>query len=107
MVTEGSVVPLWTYTESAITFSFDLTSITKVMQDTNSLVIEGLGIMKIAGDPVIYDDTPGTWTHTTNKDGTALSFSASGTALPDGGSTISLMGLGLLGFGAGRKFLKR
>ncbi len=95
--------PLWTVGG----FTFDLTSSTVVLQNSRFLVIEGVGILSGNG----FDATVGTWAFTSQQsDGSnrdSFSFSANTTAapgqVPDGGSTVALLGAALLGVAALRR----
>jgi hypothetical protein len=51
------VVPLWSFTVGATSYSFDASSETIVYQDGNFLDIQGNGIAHITG----FSDTAGTW----------------------------------------------
>jgi hypothetical protein len=76
-------------------FTFDLASSTVVLQNADFLIISGTGTLSGNG----FDPTEGTWNFTSQSpsaDG-VFSFSASGdfNGVPDGGSTVALLGLGL------------
>jgi hypothetical protein len=89
---DSGVTPLWSFTLSGITYSFDATTVS-VQTTPNSIIAQGNGIASITGK----DDTAGSWIITANGiGGAALTFSAS-TAVPDGGMTAMLVGLGLVG----------
>jgi hypothetical protein len=77
-------------------FSFDLTNSWISSFSATSIGVTGIGILNAPG----YDATPGTWSFTTQAPGNAggmFSFSASGSAVPDGGATALLLGVGLVG----------
>ncbi len=100
------VTPLWTVGG----FSFNLTSSTIVLQSSTFLAISGTGILT---GPAGFDPTPGLWAFTSQQAGggsqQSFSFSANTTAVgvPDGGSTVALLGAGLIGVVAlRRKFAK-
>ena len=98
---------LWTFTVGPDTYSFTLDSISVDLQNSQTLVLTGTGTASITG----FDDTAGTWSITANSDGQSLSFS-SGAAVsprvPDGGTSIALLGLSLLGIaGIRRKLAKK
>lgn len=100
----ASIIPLWTFTDAGagITYDFSATSVVKVTHTKTLLAFEGSGIALITG----LDPTPGVWNITANSAGSALTFSSSA-AVPDGGATALLLGLGLLGVGlAARRFKK-
>lgn len=89
-------------------FSFDLTS------STSSYDSAGLGFLQASGYGKIkkagYEDTNGIWSFSTQNpgDGSKFTFSASGATVPDGGATVALLGVSLLGLhGLRRKFSKR
>ena len=87
-----SVSPLWTVVNLGITYSFDATSV-NVTTTQNSIIAQGNGIASITGK----DSTLGTWIITGNSaGGQALTFSAS-SAVPDGGMTAVMVGLGFIG----------
>ncbi len=98
------VTPLWT----AGGFTFNLTSSTIVTQNSASLMITGVGILT---GPAGFDPTPGIWSFTTQSSGGApsasFSFSADAAAVPDGGSTVALLGVALLGVVGLRRKLAR
>lgn len=87
----SSVTPLWSFVFAGITYSFDATSMSVILA-TNYFIAQGNGIAHITG----FDATPGTWIISGNSGGANLTFSAS-TAVPDGGMTAVLVGLGLVG----------
>ena len=76
-------------------FTFDLASSTVVLQNANFLLISGTGTITGNG----FDPTEGTWSFTAQSPSAngVFSFSASGdfNPVPDGGSTVALLGLGL------------
>lgn len=78
-------------------FTFDLASSTVVLQNSNFLLITGTGTISGNG----FDATPGTWSFTsqTPMANGVFSFSAgSGSqGVPDGGTTVALLGFALAG----------
>lgn len=80
-------------------FTFDLTMSTVDFRSNNALIISGVGT--ISGNGFI--DTPGTWEFTSQTPSAkgVFSFSAgsegSGSAVPDGGTTVALLGISLVG----------
>ena len=89
-------------------FSFDLTSSTRYYDPA------GLGFLSASGNGWIkkagFENTEGTWSFSTQNPGAGnlFTFSASGAAVPDGGATVALLGVSLLGLhGLRRKFSKR
>ncbi len=102
-----AVTPLWTVGG----FSFNLTSSTIVAQSSFSLVVRGTGF--ITSTNPSFDTTPGVWIFSAGQanGGTAASFSfqanTAAVGVPDGGSTVALLGAGLIGVVAlRRKFAK-
>ncbi|MES2474886.1 MAG: VPDSG-CTERM sorting domain-containing protein [Verrucomicrobiota bacterium] len=105
----GAVSPLWVVGG----FTFDLTSSSIFQQNANFLDVRGTGMVTGNG----FDPTPGNWTFTITSasgsgsgvSGTGFSFVASNnTNVPDGGTTVALLGFSLLGLhGVRRKFAKR
>ncbi len=87
------VSPLWTFTTGGNTYSFDLLALTSVSQPgDNTLTLKGTGTLHITG----FADTVGTWIFTANQASSTFSFSSSNGAVPEGGSAIALLGLGLV-----------
>ena len=85
-------------------FTFDLTSTTIIAQSANGILITGTGTIMGNG----FDPTAGEWSFSQQKGrGTTLSFSATTSAVPDGGMTIAFFGTALMGLAAFRaKFAK-
>ena len=73
---------------------FDLTSITVLLKNNALISMVGLGTFFVTG----YDPTPGEFVFSLTKSGSAFSFAASQTALPEP-ATMALFGLGLAGLG--------
>jgi hypothetical protein len=95
------VIPLWSFVFGGLTYSFDLTSISVARYQVlgqEFLTLAGNGIARIEGPGSNYDPTGGIWSLTTQSGngGSVLSFSAQ-TNVPDGGSTLLLLGGALLG----------
>jgi hypothetical protein len=75
----------------------------KVGNTASTLDLEGLGIISHPD----YEDTVGRWTATYNAQGSNFTFSSSSTTeIPEGGATLALLGLGLLGLEGARRRLK-
>jgi hypothetical protein len=78
-------------------FTFDLATSTVVLQNADFLLIQGTGTITGNG----FDATEGVWSFTAQEPhaGNIFSFSASSgsNGVPDGGSTVALLGLGLAG----------
>jgi hypothetical protein len=85
-------------------FSFTLTSLVETPgTEIDSLELRGFG--NFTSTILGLDSTPGTFIATFNTAGGTFSFSASGASVPDGGTTVALLGLALLGVaGVHRKF---
>jgi len=97
----ASVNPLWTFDIGSTVYSFDATS---VSSSYNSILrqwdIGGAGIAMITG----FTDTPGEWNVNLSQTGASFVFDASEGSLPvsvpDGGSTVAMLGGSLLGLAA-------
>jgi hypothetical protein len=98
----GPIVPLWTFTTGTATYSFDLLHLASAtfMQASgnNALAVSGEGIIHITG----FQDTVATFSIQASGGGFTFdilraSNTANGQAVPDAGSAVSLLGLGLLG----------
>jgi hypothetical protein len=100
----ASVTPLWSFVYNGLTYSFDATS---VVADFNAgrdeWDIGGSGMALITG----YTSTYGTWTVNLSETDSSFAFDATSGAnssVPDGGTSVMLLGGALLGLGAvGRK----
>lgn len=94
------VTPIW----SIAGFSLTLTSIEELPGNVpTSLGLTGTGWVS---GPEGTSPSPGTWVATFNREGVNYTFSSSTTAnnVPEGGTALALLGLGLLGLeGARRK----
>jgi hypothetical protein len=88
------VVPLWTFTIGPTTYSFNALTMTVPYKSSSLLDIQGTGTAYITG----RDPTPGIWNVTANKAGASFSFSSSA-AVPDGGTTVLLLGAALSALG--------
>jgi VPDSG-CTERM motif len=110
------VMASYTFDPSTITnglwsvngFTFNLLSSTVVSRSATFLSVSGTGI--ITG-PAGFDATPGAWAFTSQNAGghphDTFSFSANTSTVPDGGMTLALLGVGLMGLAAFRaKFAK-
>ena len=107
------VEPLWAFMHNGAVYTFDLHSITVDLHTAQVLVLSGNGVLKI-NDPA-YDNTEGNWflqiTAASGKSADAqFIFQSSDYAenqVPDGGSTMILLGSGILGlFGISRKLFR-
>lgn len=94
------VNPLWTFTLDGLTYSFNLQSVTSSVGVGPSLDLAGTGLLSITGDNSPYDPTEATWSFSTTGSGpSTFGFVAGNTAIPDGGTTVMLLGLALAGIG--------
>ena len=85
--------PIW----SVGGFSLTLTSISEQFNSSNSLNLYGVGVLS---DGNSANDSMGEWIATFNRSGTNFTFSASSsTSVPDGSTTVILLGLGLAAIG--------
>jgi len=112
----AGVKPLWMFTKDAITYSFDylaLGSLARVGDDVSSSIsiLNGTGMLYATG----FDPTPGLFSLTAQGFGalgggkSTFSFSASDVAIetvPDGASTLMLLGFGLIGVATARRRMK-
>jgi len=100
---------LWTITGSLAggeTFTFNLTSSSIVTQNASFLNVTGTGTMTGTGTTA-YAATAGTFNFTIPSPGAGEQFTwtSSSAPVPDGGTTMALLGVSLLGlYGARRKF---
>jgi len=97
------VSPLWTFTLNGLTYSFDLYTVASSLGVGPSLNLAGTGILSITGSDSAYEATAGTWTFSTTGTGpTTFGFVAGSDppAIPDGGTTVLLLGavLAVVGF---------
>ena len=101
------MTPLWTI-GGPEGFTFDLTSSSTVFQSKHFLAIGGTGMLKANG----FEDTPATWRFTTQGVAAENKFSWSSSivahAVPDGGTSVLLLGGSLLALhGLRRQFKGR
>jgi hypothetical protein len=102
--------PLWTFTSGLWTYNFVLSSVSVASQNNSFLNLLGSGTLDIVGLGDPYDPTPGYWSFTISNPGGgdhanfAFTFANAQTAaVPDGGATAMLLGVGLVAFGALRR----
>ena len=105
MATSLTFDPLFTVTSNPLWsvggFKFELGSLAVTNQATDSLALSGTGTLSKTG----FEDTNGTWVASFNTSGTSFTWSSSTNSVPDGGATLSMFGLSLLGLGLARKKL--
>jgi hypothetical protein len=101
--TQAAMAQPWIFNPSTATpalwsvggFTFDLTSSSIDNQTATDLTISGIGIVSGNG----FDDTAMNWMFTSQNAGgrnmQEFSFSANSNSVPDGGSTVAFLGLGL------------
>lgn len=102
----------WSFNSGAIStfwsvdgFTFDLITSSIATQSGGTVTVDGTGTILGHG----FDPTVGTW-HFTTQDPAAsaqFSFSAATGTVPDGGTAIELLGLGLIGLGVMRRRFAR
>ena len=87
---------LWSFTVGPLTYTFNLSSITSISQPgDNTLTIVGQGIATITGGGS-FDPTAGTFfISTQGPAASSFTFSAT-TTVPEGGSALALLGIGLI-----------
>ncbi len=93
------VNPLWQLSIGGL--SFDLLSITSIDEGVPGLELHGSGIIHSA----LYEDTVGNWSFSANTTGTKFTFSSQTSTVPDGGTTVMLLGAALSGLGLIRRKL--
>ncbi len=101
------VTPLWT-TMTAGLASFNLSSISTVAEiPGTSLTLTGSGTAMLSG----FDNTVGNWSFTATRASTGATTAVFGwdslntPRVPDGGATLALLGMSVLGLGGVRRFL--
>jgi VPDSG-CTERM motif len=104
------VSQLWAF-GIGLPYSFDLANVSIVSQSNNFLNLMGSGTLHVTG----FDDTPGLWSFTISNPGGGahpnfeFTFANSQTAaggVPDGGITVALLGIALVGVEVLRRKLK-
>lgn len=95
---------LWSVDVGLTTYTFQVTTLVETLgADHTTLTLAGKGILS-NGTPA--DDTAGTWTLGFGASGAAFTWnSTSANAVPDGGTTVMLLGGTLTGLGLLRKKL--
>ncbi len=84
-------------------FTFDLSTISVIDQSSTLLDLRGTGIFHAAG----FTDTPGTYLASFNVTSGNFGFFASSGTVPDGGSTVALLGLSLVAVVGIRRLLNK
>lgn len=104
-----NIVDFWEFSALGSDFSFDLEKLTGASITPTGAVFDGVGTLYATG----FDDTSGTFNLSLQnldldnwQPGDTFAFSAESAAVPDGGSSVALLGASLLGIGLlGRKKL--
>lgn len=107
-------VTLWSFSDlnTGFTYSFSATSVIVVQQNSGFLSLMGHGVARITGIGSTYSNTEGSWTLTSTgpvvSDGqggrTLFAFgSGANVPVPDGGATLSLLGISICSLGLFRK----
>lgn len=102
--------PLWTFASGGNTYAFLLNSLSVDFVSSTALVLSGFGTASITGPGVEKLETTGLWNLSGQTLGaTSFTFSSStevpppgSNNVPDGGTTVLLLGFSVLGF----RFLK-
>ncbi len=112
-VTDGDAVTIafpWSFNSGAVPnfwrvdgFVFNLTTSSVSMQGGGAVAVAGTGTISGNG----FDQTSGSWSFTTQNPSahSRFSFSASGGAVPEGGSAVALLGIALVGIECLRRSL--
>jgi hypothetical protein len=91
---------LWTVNVAGVTYKLTVSTETQPFASSTQLNLEGTGVMTRNG----LDATLGTWQLGFGVSGQSFTWqSTSASALPDGGMTVSLLGLALGGLGLVRR----
>jgi len=102
------VNPLWTFVSGGNTYSFDLSVLHVDYASDTGLLLSGLGTAFITGPGLDFLATTGTWNLSSQTLGqSSFTFSSTTTVpngVPDGGTTVTLLGGSVLGLALiGRK----
>jgi len=107
----GSATPLWSFVSGGWTYSFNLGSDSIEQQNANFLSLIGSGTLNITGAGSPYTPTLGTWslqlTDATggNSGSFQFGFTESNNSVPDGGTTMVMLGGAFCVIGAIRRKL--
>lgn len=94
--------PLWTFIYNGDTYSFDLTALHVDYASPTGILLSGLGTAYITGPGTDYLPTTGSWNFSSQSQGlTSFTYSSTtivpGSTVPDGGSTVVMMGASMIG----------
>ena len=98
-----AISPLWVTGVASLTGATQ-TTIIRDLTGLGVLTLKGTGTLNLPG----FDPTPGLWTITVSQGTGTFGFGSSAASIPDGGSTVILLGsaiLGLLGISRKLRFL--
>lgn len=102
--------PLWTFFSGGNTYSFNLNTMNLDFVSPTALVLSGFGTASITGPGLEKLDTVGLWNFSGQTLGeSSFTFSSSNVVptppsrVPDNGTTVAMLGLGLLGVGLLRR----
>lgn len=104
---------LWSFADAGTgwTYTFDLATLSVASQSSSFLNITGDGTLNITGSGSPYTATSGSWSFTISNPGGAsnstfnFGFDSANNALPDGGTTVLLLGAALSGLALIRRKL--
>lgn len=95
--------PLWSFTALGVTYSFTLNDLDQDFVAARSLLLSGYGTAYITGPGIDKLPTSGIWNFSAQTMGRAtFTFSSTTQApvnVPDGGTTLAMLGSALFGFG--------
>ena len=102
----GANSPEWTFTQGGTTYSFNLLSLQNAFMSGGTVSLAGTGIAFITG----FDPTPAFFSVQGSGAGFTFTIVQSSTSatgqVPEGGSAIALLGLGLVGLEVLRRKLR-
>ncbi|MEZ5329485.1 MAG: hypothetical protein R3F19_30940 [Verrucomicrobiales bacterium] len=95
------IISLWEIGNTGSSgISFDLESISFIDESASGLTLKGLGTAHLPG----FESTPGSWVFTASAIGGEFGFdSINVSPVPEGGTSLALLGVALLGFGGARR----
>ncbi len=104
--------PLWSFVSGGLTYSFDLSVLHQDFASTTGIVLSGLGTAHITGPGSDKMDTSGSWAFSAQSlDLATFTFSSTTSTprpqgVPDGGTTVALLGGAFLSLGLIRQQLR-